>query len=370
MTLASLEVAGIPVTPKPKPWSPEVSKQRVALLTKLGRATKWTEALAVVAEHALHGPKLDVFACGACIRACEISAQWEVALALLALGGASRMELNNVAYNIAISVCDKAKKWLQAGMIVRHMQAYHVQTDVITWSALVSAYAKGQQWEEALGALDSMESLQVQPNEMTYSAAISACTAAEPWPWALEIAEAMQQKRLEADAVVQTAMITACGFGGKWEECISIVAGMQGETLRQITCNALMASLQRAAQWTRVLSMLSNIQDDEGRWKNCTLDSFSCAAAIAACGTGGHWQVAVDPFVRSPLNVVLLNVAITACSENFQWQWVLQLLGHSRARGLLPDAISCNSALTACQICGRWLEAETILQEMFRQAGC
>ena len=353
----------------PPQWSREFSKQRVSQLTRLGKATNWAKALSLVADHAQKGPDLDVFAVGASIRACEPSAHWEVALSLLSLGRASRVVLNDIAYNIAISVCDKAKRWDQAILLIQDMEANHVQTDVITWSALVSAFAKGQQWEQALEVLHSLPLRHVTPNEMTYSAAISACTAATPWPWALEIAEAMQQQGLEADSVVQTAMITACGFGAKWEECIAIVAAMQGEPLRQITCNAFMTSLQRAGQWTRVLDVLREVQQKAGIWKNCTLDSFSCSAAIAACGTGGHWQEAVGLFVRTPVqSVVLLNVAIVACGENSQWQWVLQLLSYSLFNRLMPDTISCNSAITACQMCGRWQEAETILEEMSRQA--
>ena len=354
--------------PEQQTWSREFSKQRVALLTKLGRGTRWEEALALVADHALHGPRLDVFACGASIRACELSAQWEVALALLSLGTRSRVVLNDVAYNTAINVCDKAKKWSQARRIVQDMEDHQVQTDVITWSALVSAYAKGQKWEAALEVLHMLPSIELEPNQMTYSAAISACAAAEPWPWAVDTLRAMQEQNLEADSVVQTAILTACGFGAKWEECISIAAGM-GERPRQITCNALMASLQRAAQWTQVLTVLSDMQSQEGRWKNCTIDAFSCSAAIAACGTGGHWQAAVKLFTQSRLQTtVLLNVAIVACGENFQWQQVLVLLGHFRASHFFPDTISYNSAITACQVCAQWREAEAILEEMTRQA--
>ena len=355
-----------------KPWSLEASKQRSALLTKLGRATDWAQVLDILADHVLHGPDLDVFACGASIRACEPSGQWEVVLAILDLGRASRVDLNDIAYNSAVSVCDKAKKWTQAELIVQDMEKYQVQTDVITWSSLVSAYAKGQQWEQALEALHSMPAMQLEPNKITYSAAISACACSTPWPLALEMLGTIERQSLETDAVVQTAAITACGFGANWEDCIhlaTIMAG-PGEGLRQITCNALMISLQRAGQWTQVLRVLAGIQSKAAPWQSCVLDSFSCAAAIGACGTGGYWQEALNLYATSLESVVLLNVVIVACGENFQWQWVLQLLHQSRANQLLPDTISCNSALTACQICGRWREAEAILKEMARQACC
>ncbi|CAK9072749.1 Pentatricopeptide repeat-containing protein MRL1 [Durusdinium trenchii] len=339
----------------------ELGRQGRGMAEEMPRAESigyrsWLDALAILSFPSF---PLDVYACGAVVRACAQNGEWPAALGAIRLAQEVTVKANVVVCNTAISACAKGHHWQGALALFHDLAQQDIQADVVSYGSLISACAQVRNWQLAMAAVRLMQQQEVPANEMTCSAAISACEDSS-WRWALELFEEMLMERLEADIVVSTALMTALSFGNHWEHCLHIAADL-GEKVTQTTSNALATCLQRSAQWAWVLSLLEQMETGRGLAKRCTADSITYAAAIAAYGAGGHWPQALRLLWVAPApNAILLNVAIAACGENMQWHWSLQLL----EAGITPDLISYNSAMTACGAASQWQRALVVFESM------
>ncbi len=55
-------------------------------------------------------------------------------------------------------------------------------------------------------------------------------------------------------------------------------------------------------------------------------------------------------------DVITYNAAISACDKGRQWQEALRLVYEMLAKGLTPDVITYNAAIFACEKGSQWQE--------------
>ena len=147
-------------------------------------------------------------------------------------------------------------------------------------------------------------------------------------------------------------MMSALSYGNHWLECLQIASRLR--PLSHTSTNALLTALQRCAQWAHVLDLFLN--------SSYQADAIGSAACIAAYGSAHRWQEALELYQSTKnKNVILLNVAISACAESFQWPSALELLSNS------CDVVSYNSAITACGLAEEWQQALKIFAHMPRK---
>ena len=53
-------------------------------------------------------------------------------------------------------------------------------------------------------------------------------------------------------------------------------------------------------------------------------------------------------------DVITYNAAISACEKGEQWQQVLRILAEMRSVSVLPDVITYNAAISACEKSEQW----------------
>eukprot|EP00439_Symbiodinium_sp_Y106_P079949 s451_g18.t1 len=67
---------------------------------------------------------------------------------------------------------------------------------------------------------------------------------------------------------------------------------------------------------------------------------------------------------RAIPDTITFNSAISACENSFQWQVALQLFADMPASTIEQDVYSYNSTMSACAVAGRWQVALYILAQM------
>lgn len=95
------------------------------------------------------------------------------------------------------------------------------------------------------------------------------------------------------------------------------------------------------------------------------MDRFSYRPAIAACGQGGHWQLALALFEEMDPDDAsdVLAAVLSAMEKNRQWQRALWLFEQERPETGY-DALAYNATMSACAREKFWAEALRLLEDM------
>ncbi|CAM9172475.1 unnamed protein product [Scytosiphon promiscuus] len=243
--------------------------------------------------------------------------------------------------------------------------------DIQTINTVMSACAKAGNWALALEVMDKGRRLDgLHPNRVTYNTAISACGRGGESDRAVRLLRDMRLDGLAPNAISYNSAIAACSVNGQWRRALSLLAEMEAATT--------------AGAGDRG-------RGDKGRAAGPPPDRYSFSSAIAACGRGGQWSLAVgllSAMRRKGIapGVVAFNAAISACGAAGQWERAVGLLrdmeaeagekkdGDARGGGGAgsgfsgPDRVSFNAAINACSNAGEWQQAVSLLEEMRRNA--
>jgi len=128
------------------------------------------------------------------------------------------------------------------------------------------------------------------------------------------------------------------------------------QTPHDADANALLDLLSKRSDgadhcplWKKSLGLLDNMRRD-----GIDADVISYSAAIDACGSGGHWEEAVDliriiprghPRLRP--NKIAYTAAVTACGRLGAWEETKRLFADMKNAGVQPDRITYNVLLLA-----------------------
>ncbi|CAL1142274.1 unnamed protein product [Cladocopium goreaui] len=369
-----------------------------AALSACDRGKQWPLALAVLEQMEVEKVVPGQIACNSVVSACERLGRWQFAMAVMEKMQLQEVEMDTITFCTAICACAKGRAWSKVLQLWQAMSTASVPRNVILCSATINACAKGSLWPLALKVLGSMPSSKVEQNTITFNAAISACERGSQWPLALELLfREMPRIAIPRNIITYSAVISACEKAGEWRSALQILTEMRRMEVQAdtIACSAAISACEKAAQWEVALQLLEDMRplDVSGitysatisacekaqQWQvacevflrsGLPLESVPFAACIAACSRSGRWLVAEalleEMSLRAvPKDKIACTAAIASCANGHHWRGALRLLRDMPLVHLAePDVSSFSSALSACQLAGRWLEATELLQQM------
>ncbi|CAE8660460.1 unnamed protein product [Polarella glacialis] len=407
----------------------------------------WLLALALLRQMPAMRLRPDVISFNAAISSCEKGGRWREAIELLRDMARDRVLPDIVSFSAAISACDKGRRWQRALGILQEMVFAQVPPSKISCLDLLkaamrpSALAPREVLDQELalellrdempkrrvvrdaisnattlpspaarraasGASASscerpagVRQVGLRADAVSFNAAMSSCEKAGQWQMAVQLLRQLPPLRVRADEIGYGAAIRACSSQGRWQLALGLVSEMAGVKLRpnEVCRNAAITGCERAGCWQPALAVLQLMPEQGSR-----PDVISFNAAISSCEKGGRWQEAME-LLRSMAGVqvgvahgnqllrrhqrlregsplasgasasggdaalqvvpdrVTCNAAISACEKGGQWQLATSLLEQMPR---FPDEISFNSAITACQKYGPWSIALSFLQQM------
>ena len=212
-------------------------------------------------------------------------------------------------------------------------------------TAALSSLGKGGQWRRAVALLNAAEqgcamnaaaAAEVTQNDKDKLDAtvpaggeqakdltpqgIAAATDKAPSAFSDEHASKASQRRLKGShqlpAIAWATAMSACGRSGEWEAALNLLEAMVaasqsasgGPTPNAPCYSACLSALERTGQGPRAVQLLAQMQGlplggrassaaSEGKEANrqavVRMTSLHRRAALGACGSGGHWQLAI-----------------------------------------------------------------------------
>ncbi|CAJ1447857.1 unnamed protein product, partial [Effrenium voratum] len=293
----------------------------------------------------------DVLSFNATISSCERFGQWTLALHLLQRILEAQLEPSVISFNATMSSCEKGLQWQHALQLLAKMPEHEVPRDVITYNAAISACQKGEQWLHALSLLQLMRASR-QADVISFNAAISACEG-QP-QHAVDLFHEMETLHLWPDTISYNAVIVSCE---DWQLALHFLARMGHPDL--VSYSSALQVCERQHAWRQVLKLFGEVR------KAVPLDRFSYRPTIAACGQGGHWQLALALFEEMDPDDAsdVLAAVLSAMEKNRQWQRALWLFEQERPETGY-DALAYNATMSACAREKFWAEALRLLEDM------
>ena len=358
-------------------------------LSACAQEGRWDIAICLLESMATWQVNKNIISYNAAISACGIDGNWMLALTLLSAMDSDSLVPDVIGYNAALSACagswlvalhlygihmgarrvvrdpisshsvldvlrDKREtnkraknvgRWWFASCILKEMRRWELQQD--SWSCSLSISSGAQSWLKALGVLSEMGQASIQLNSMNLSSALS-CTEKCGWTMALAMLRSSQ-----VDAVVCNGVLGILDCAEQWLPALLLVDSMRNSNKTPSTVTLTMAAAAcKASKWLAAQAALSGIRELE-----IEQDVFSCSSCISMFEKCKNWAHAFD-LVGSmsqdgiPLNLISYNSFLGALRSQ-KWTFVLNLFSEMGSRSLLPDEISYNGVISACEaVCG------------------
>jgi len=172
------------------------------------------------------------------------------------------------------------------------------------------------------------------------------------------------------DMISFNAAISACEKAGQWERVLSMLSELKksGTTPSALSFNVAVSACQKDGQWERGLAFLSELRE-----ASMTPDVMGFNAAILASDRGGQWELTL--LFLSELQeagmaptMASLKVALSASDVGSQWKRALSVLRELQGAGMSPDLMSFSKAISACEKNRKWERALSLLNEL-QEAG-
>lgn len=234
----------------------------------------------------------------------------------------------------------------------------------------------GKDWRKALWHLSTYEALpDALPDVFAYGAALGVCGRARRASEALGLLESMEAKRIQPNAHCFNAALAACTR--QPEQALTLLRSMpeRGVSPNLRSFNAALAACA-AGSPPRPLDALALLEEMQGMPHNLAPDEFSLSNAMSACGKAGQWRQSLELLDAVPKrvpglqpNAYCYSAAINGCMLGRQGRLARQLLDVMKSRGVPPNLVCVNGALSASARCGEWTEALDLLHSMTQSYG-
>lgn len=214
-----------------------------------------------------------------------------------------------------------------------------LSSSVVT--SIIRLYGESGQLGKALAMLKKMGEQNVAPTEHHFGALLQAARRAKQYDMALGLFDLMERKyHIKRNAVVYNIMIATAGEAQKLDLVLELLGRMdlEGVARDAFTYSAAIGACERMGQWQHAISLYLDMLEK----------------TVNTSSSGGS----VRP------NVVILNNVLNACATGRQWRLALRLLVESRDAGVVPDAISYSSVITACGYAKQPVTAKRIFDSM------
>ncbi|CAJ1347817.1 unnamed protein product, partial [Effrenium voratum] len=228
-------------------------------------------------------------------------------------------------------------------------------------NGLVASLAKSSRWSELLRGLASKGSLE--PSVVTFGVAITGCSRASAWCAAVRLAEVLLEVGVEPSVISATSAVSTCEKSSAWQ---CAVQSLNDLSLRSLEPNivgfgAVASACEKAGGfWRQAAQQLQSLRRRGIQVSLVLLNAVSsaCEKACASGTDGSPWQLGISLLALAPKlkmlpDAVSHNAAISACEKVGAWEQALDLLQDLRRLGLL-STLSFNAAISACARTFRW----------------
>mmetsp|Transcript_17784 Transcript_17784/g.41794 ORF Transcript_17784/g.41794 Transcript_17784/m.41794 type:complete len:253 (-) Transcript_17784:72-830(-) len=155
----------------------------------------------------------------------------------------------------------------------------------------------------------------------------------------------------QRDSSAHNAAISACAKAGKWSlGCGLLEMAEFAGTSRRISYHAAISSLEQGEQWQSAFHMLQHMRFRSFAYDQTGLNAAS--SAIQRAG-GGQWHAALVALMMARrqrlCDIITISTTISACEKVGRWQGATTLLTCLLADGWLPNQITLNAVISACE---------------------
>ena len=222
----------------------------------------------------------------------------------------------------------------------------------MTLGASVAALGAAQLWELSLARFNTLGQFSLQANAVACGAALNACDRGQSWESALALLLAAQHHAAELGAVEFNSAITCCSSSYVNDHALATARTMihSRVTPDLVTCNALLAVCARAGMWYEAVCILRRTPILSIRLPPMMPDVLSYSAALAACSKGSRPYEALTLLsdarcLRIPLDLQANTNAVSAFHQANLWQQALAI-----AQDTPMDAVLLEVALSASEV--------------------
>ncbi|CAL1144974.1 unnamed protein product [Cladocopium goreaui] len=319
---------------------------------------------------------------GAAIHSCETQGLWHKALALLETMGSLEIRGNVITYTSSLSSASTAGAWSAALQLLQRMGQAGPQPNLLSWSATISSCEdteKAGEWNVAHHLLQQMKITGFRPNAVTFSGCISACTA---WGRALQLLKRMRKGLLRVDDICLNAQLDAIApsplrrqavrHGGgtevkrpfAWPLAFRTLHWMMQTAIRAdvISFSCAVASCELKDQvplWWKALGLLETMALTQVKMNILTLRGALNACEMA--GDRSQWRVSIALLKGVGKDVISHNGVLYCCLQAGQLQKALVLLQTMMEERIVPDMLSYELLVHACEIAGKWKLVPSLL---------
>ncbi|CAJ1340837.1 unnamed protein product [Effrenium voratum] len=338
------------------------AQEAAKVITSLGRAQRWQEALASFLPWQASAKSI---VWNSVISACtNHRTGWQVGLALLdLLERDSNCKANVVSYNLVLGALMKCSEMGVAVNLLRDFPSRQILPDTCSFNTVMGTLAK--QPPRCDLVLSILEECGRGPglDTQSFNIAVAACGRANRWQKAIDFLEVMRSARSQPDLYSYTSAISACKEAAAWKAA-ELLEEMKGAKLQPgiVTYGAVISARASDGDWKAALALLNEAKDS-----SLEVTTIACNSVIDACEKGAQWSLALcllDEMSdeRIPRSTSSFNSALRACGACRRWQRSLALLGAMGAQSCRPDMVSFNGAIAACVKGLAWAQAITISQ--------
>ncbi|CAE8643987.1 unnamed protein product, partial [Polarella glacialis] len=278
-----------------------------------------------------------------------------------------------VAYTATLQACGQARLWAEALQLLGEMQSQGLQPTVLACAAAVAACGHHGRHQESL---DLCRALRGRAQVLLRRSHKAALCGQGPAKSATSVALSALPKRsggsAEGTGLGQQEQclhfMRDCQGTGSWEKAIAALRVMLAaggiEVNQMLGFSIACATCKEAGEWAVALGLMEAASS-----RRVALNEVALGAVLAACGRRGRWQECLALLRKGePRSVFGCNAALLACERRNEWVPALALLRDFEVLRAAPDAVSVNTAVSACGKAAEWSWATNVLRELSRAA--
>lgn len=246
----------------------------------------WSSALQSLSCGMWSSTAPNVVAFGACLNACQKSANWKTSLTLIQSLDLASLQLNAPCSGAALNSCSMGRKWGRALALIHGFNCFPIRLTM----PMVGAAMAGCQ-----GAVDDPDFVDLLAGGMPDHDAgktlwqrtlcfFNLPDLAQPAKSGIQA----QQRKLAPDLVTIGIGVSACGKGEQWTKSLQLLefAKLQKVEPTPTVLNSVLDGMDRALCWTQSLAMLTLFEQER-----LHLDSLSFRSIMQASeASSNHLQ--------------------------------------------------------------------------------
>ncbi|CAE7429453.1 EMB2654 [Symbiodinium necroappetens] len=318
------------------------------------------------------GVSSDTITVNSILNVCAGWSHWETASSALSQMQRRSLQADVISHSSALAAC--SGRWVQAGVLLGRVRHAYIRTNVLTLNTVINCLEGDPMSEPAdkmagwSWALDIFATMQLQRDVITYNSCITAARPSNRWQLANFLFRHALQNGLRPNVRTHNVVLATCAADGIWRIGICTLGHMHSDGVQPdvITQSSVHNALAQSLQWLHATCILL---ETPARQSNLVL----YGAAVSSCSGEGRWRIAVTvtaAMLRRALlpNAVICNSLISACEKSCCWVQAIasmNIMSDSYVRGQLADfTITCNATISACEKSSQWLSVVSLLRRL------